>query len=61
MTLQETENWFDDVTVNRHMKSLKESYKIFEKTTNEIMSSQQRLESAYEDIAEVLGKYYEVS
>lgn len=61
LTLQETENWFDDVTVNRHMKTLKESYKIFEKTTNEIMSSQQRLEAAYEDIAEVLGKYYEVN
>lgn len=60
LTLQETENWFDDVTVNRHMKVLKDSYKLFEKTTNESIVLQQRLESAYEDIAGVLGRYYDI-
>jgi len=60
LTLQETENWFDDVTVNKHMKTLKESYKIFEKTTNEIITSQQRLESSYEDIANILERYYDI-
>jgi len=60
MTLQETEDWFDDVTVNRHMKQLKEAYKILEKTGGELMQSQQRFEAAYEDIGEILNKYYEV-
>lgn len=60
VTLQETENWFDDVTVNRHMKQLKESYKILEKTGMELRQSQQRFEAAYDDIGTVLGKYYEI-
>jgi hypothetical protein len=60
MTLQETENWFDGVTVQRHMKQLKEAYKILQKTAGELRQSQQRFESAYDDIGTVLGKYYEV-
>lgn len=60
MTLQETENWFDNVTVQRHMKQLKESYKVLQKTAGELRQSQQRFESAYDDIGTVLGKYYEI-
>jgi hypothetical protein len=60
MTLQETENWFDSVTVQRHMKQLKESYKVLQKTAGELRQSQQRFESAYDDIGTILGKYYEV-
>lgn len=60
MTLQETENWFDNVTVQRHMKQLKEAYKVLEKTAAELGQSQQRFESAYDDIGSVLGKYYEL-
>ena len=32
LTLSETEDWFDKVTVSRHMKQLGEAQKIFEKT-----------------------------
>lgn len=60
MNLKETEGWFDQVTVSRHNKQLKESYKVFEKCVNEINTLQQRLESSYEDIGEVLKKYYDV-
>lgn len=60
LTLQETENWMDTATVNRHMKQLKESYKMFEKTSGEIMGLQQRLESCYEDIGKVLSTYYTI-
>jgi hypothetical protein len=42
------------------MKTLKESYKIFEKTATEMNALQPRLSAAYEDIAEVLQKYYDV-
>lgn len=60
VTLNETEEWFDNVTVSRHMKQLKESYKILEKTGKELITTQQRFESAYEDIGQILQKYYNV-
>ena len=61
LTLQESEHWFDNVTTTRHMKQLKESYKVFEKTANEVHTLQQRLESAYEDMGGTLNKYYKIS
>jgi formate dehydrogenase assembly factor FdhD len=61
MTLQESEHWFDNVTVSRHMKQLQEAYKVFEKTAGEMSGMQQRLEAAYEDIGTVLNKYYKVN
>jgi hypothetical protein len=60
LTLSETEDWFDKVTVSRHMKQLGEAQKIFDKTAAEMSTLQQRLESAYEDIGGVLGKYYDI-
>jgi len=60
LTLQESEHWFDNVTVSRHMKQLKEAYKIFEKTATEMSGLQQRLEAAYDDMGQVLSKYYKV-
>ena len=36
-------DWFDGITVNRHMKGLNESYKVFEKTAQEISRLQERL------------------
>lgn len=61
LTLSETEDWFDKVTVNRHMKHLNEAYKIFEKTATEMETLQQRLEASYDDIGETLSKYYDVN
>jgi hypothetical protein len=60
ITLQESDGWFDEITVTRHMKQLKESYKVLEKTCNELVTSQQRFESAYNDIGRVLENYYDV-
>ena len=60
LTLSETEDWFDNVTVGRHMKHLGEAHKIFEKTATEIETLQQRLEAAYEDIGSTLNKYYDI-
>ena len=54
------EGWFDKITVNRHMKGLNESYKVFEATAKEMSQLQERLAAAYEDIAEGLRKYYDV-
>lgn len=61
MTIDETQDWFDGVTVSRHMKRMNESFKVFEKTLKEVTTLQQRLESAYDEIGEVLGKYYEIN
>lgn len=61
LTLQESEHWFDNMTVSRHMKQLGEAYKVFEKTSKEVTALQQRMESAYEDIGNVLNKYYKVN
>ena len=60
LILQETEEWFDSITVKRDTKSITDSYKLFEKTSNEITALQRRLESLYEDIGHKLNKYYEI-
>ena len=61
VTVDETQHWFDNVTVSRHMKRMNESFKVFEKTLKEVSTLQQRLESSYDEIGEVLGKYYEIN
>lgn len=60
ITLQETEDWFDEITVKRNMKTLKEGAKHFTKTVDEITKLQQRLESLYEEIGHNLSRYYEI-
>ena len=61
ITMEESADWFDGVTVSRHMKHLNEAFKIFEKTAKEVSMLQQRLEGAYEDIGSTLSKYYNIN
>jgi division protein CdvB (Snf7/Vps24/ESCRT-III family) len=61
VTMQESEHWFDNVTVSRHMKQMNEAMKVFEKTAGEMNGLQQRLESAYEDMGTVLNRYYKIN
>jgi hypothetical protein len=60
LALQETDDWFDGVTVKRDMKEVANSVKLFEKTAHEMSQMQQRLESVYEDMGHKLGKYYDI-
>ena len=60
LTVTESEHWFDNVTVSRHMKQMNEAMKVFEKTAGEMNGLQQRLESAYEDMGMVLNRYYKI-
>ena len=53
-------DWFDNLTVKRHMRQLHDAFKTFETTAKEMNQLQQRLSSAYEDVAQTLGKYFEV-
>ena len=59
-TLSETEDWFDKITVNRNMKELTGLSKQFGKIAHESKSLQQRLGALYEDMGNILGRYYEI-
>ena len=59
-TLQETDDWFDKVTINKNMKSLGNASGEFTKIAKEANSLQQRMESLYEDIGHILGRYYDL-
>jgi hypothetical protein len=59
-TLKETEQWFDNMTVSRDIKELKNDYKLFQKTCQEVTQYQQRLESLYENIGTRLSRYYKL-
>lgn len=61
IVLQETEEWFDEVTIKRNMKELNSKNQEFVKTVNEISKLQQRLESLYEEMGNGLSRYYEIS
>lgn len=58
--MEESGDWFDQVTLGRHTRKMNESLRIFEKTVAEVVKLQQRLESVYEDIGQTLGRYYEI-
>ena len=60
VTLEETQDWFDEITVKRNLKTIKDGTNQFNKTVAEISKLQQRLESIYEEIGHNLGRYYEI-
>ena len=60
MIVNENADWFDKVSMNRHLKELKGSYKTFEATAHEMSQLQERLALAYEDIGQQLSKYFDV-
>ena len=59
-TLQETEDWFDKITVNRNMKELTGLSGQFGKIATEAKSLQERMGALYEDMGNILGRYYEI-
>ena len=59
-TLSETEDWFDKITVNRNMKELTGLSKNFTKIAGEAKSLQERMGALYEDMGNILGRYYEI-
>jgi hypothetical protein len=60
MIVNENSDWFDKVSMNRHLKELNNSYKTFEATSQEMSQLQERLAMAYEDIGQQLNKYFDV-
>ena len=60
-TLQETEDWFDKITVNRNMKELTSLSGQFKKVATEAQALQERMSGLYEDMGHILGRYYEIN
>ena len=58
--LGENDDWFDKISVNKNMKSLKGSVMEFQKTAKEAHMLNQRLTGLYEDIGHVLNRYYDI-
>jgi hypothetical protein len=58
--LGEQDDWFDKVSVNKNMKTLKGSVVEFQKTAKESHQLNQRLTALYEDIGHVLNRYYDI-
>jgi len=59
-TLSETEDMFDKVTVSRNMKELKGLSGQFGKVAQEANSLQERMSGLYEDMGNILGRYYSI-
>ena len=59
VTLSEGD-WFDGITVSRNMKDIANSYKVFEKTAQDMSQLRERLEAAFEDIGQGLGRYFDI-
>ena len=59
-TIQETEDWFDKITVNRNMKDLTGLSNQFKKVATEAQGLQERMGGLYEDMGHILGRYYEI-
>jgi len=61
LALDETDDWFDGVTVKKDVKEISDSVKLFEKTAKEVGTLQHRLEAMYENIGGKLSRYYEIA
>ena len=59
-TLSETEEWFDRITINRNMKELAGFSNQFNKIASEASSLQERMGALYEDMGNILGRYYKI-
>ena len=61
LTLRETADWFDGVTVKRNMSELDKMDKSFQKFAVEARAMDERLHSLYEDMGHILSRYYEIA
>ena len=60
-TLSEVDDMFDKVTVSRNMKELTGLSKQFEKVASEANALQERMTGLYEDMGNILGRYYSIN
>tara|TARA_X000001036_G_scaffold389607_1_gene386673 strand:+ start:257 stop:925 length:669 start_codon:yes stop_codon:yes gene_type:complete len=58
--VDETADWFDKVTVQRNMKDLKSHAGQFNKIATEAKALQDRMSALYEDMGNILNRYFEI-
>ena len=58
--LSETDDMFDKVTISRNMKELKGLSGQFSKVSSEAHALQERMSGLYEDMGNILGRYYKI-
>jgi hypothetical protein len=58
--LGEQDDWFDKISVNKNMKTLKGNVVEFQKAAKEAHQLNQRMTALYEDIGHVLNRYYDI-
>ena len=56
----EKEEMVDSINASRQMKGMNDALKQFQKSANEVMIHERRMEAAFEDIAHGIGRYFEV-
>jgi hypothetical protein len=61
MTLRESDDWFDKVTIKRNMSELEKLGSSFDKVAAEAKAMDERLHSLYEDMGHILNRYYEIA
>ena len=59
--LNETDDWFDGISVKRNLKEIKTLAKEFYKTAKDRQVYTQRMQSLYEDMGNILNRYFEIS
>ena len=59
--LNETEDWFDAISVKRNLKEIKNLAREFYKTAQERQIYTQRMQSLYEDMGNILNRYFEIN
>jgi len=59
--LNETEDWFDKITINKNMKELKKINENFSKTAKDISVLKERMISLFDDMGHILNKYFDIN
>jgi len=59
--MNETDDWFDGISVKRNLKEVKTLAKEFYKTAKERQVYTQRMQSLYEDMGNILNRYFEIA
>jgi predicted transcriptional regulator len=59
--LNETGDWFDAISVKRNLKEVRTLAKQFYKVASERNSQTQRMQSLYEDMGNILNRYFDIS
>ena len=58
--VEETQDWFDGVTVKRNMNELKKQATQFNKIASEAQALQDRMAALYEDMGGILNRYFDI-